>query len=119
PVGSTFRTVDEQDLVVSPDRWFRPVWTAVGPDGGVYMADWYDTRLSHVNPVDDWDKARGRLYRFRPAGKAPGLKPFNLSSAGTERLLELLDHPNEWFRKQAVLEIGWRGLNDAVPELRR
>lgn len=119
PVGSTFRTVDEQDLVVSPDRWFRPVWTAVGPDGGVYMADWYDTRLSHVNPVDDWDKARGRLYRFRPAGQAPGLKPFNLSSAGTDRLLELLDHPNEWFRKQAVLEIGWRGLKDAVPELRR
>ncbi len=119
PVGSTFRTVDEQDLIASPDRWFRPVWTAVGPDGGVYMADWYDTRLSHVNPVDDWDKARGRLYRVRPEGQAPKLKPFDLSAASAGELVSLLSHRNEWFRKQAVLEIGWRGIKELEPELRR
>ncbi|MFZ9992911.1 MAG: DUF7133 domain-containing protein, partial [Opitutales bacterium] len=56
PQGATFRTEDEADLIASTDRWFRPVWTGVGPDGAVTVADWYDTRLSHVNPVDDWDK---------------------------------------------------------------
>ncbi len=118
PQGSTFRTVDEDDLIASSDRWFRPVWIGVGPDGGVFMADWYDTRLSHVNPVDDWDKVRGRLYRLRPEDQKVGLKPFDLSKAPTQELVGLLAHRNAWFRKQAVLEIGWRQLKDATPALR-
>jgi len=111
PDGSTFRTKDEENLLSTPDRWFRPVWAGVGPDGGFYMADWYDTRLSHVSPIDDWHKTSGRIYRVRPAAGAPRLKPFDLSKASGDELLGYLSHPNEWFRKQAVLEIGWRGLN--------
>lgn len=110
--GSTFRTKDEENLLSTPDRWFRPVWAGVGPDGGFYMADWYDTRLSHVSPIDDWHKTSGRIYRVRPAAGAPKLKPFDLSKASGEELLGYLSHPNEWFRKQAVLEIGWRGLKE-------
>ncbi|MCX6858487.1 MAG: c-type cytochrome [Verrucomicrobia bacterium] len=115
--GSTFRTKDEEQLITTTDRWFRPVWAGVGPDGGFYMADWYDTRLSHVSPVDDWHKTSGRIYRVRPASGAPKLKPFDLSKANGEELLGYLSHPNEWFRKQAVLEIGWRNLQDLVPKL--
>lgn len=118
PDGSTFRTKDEEPLLTSPDRWFRPVWAGVGPDGGFYMADWYDTRLSHVSPVDDWHKTSGRIYRVRPAAGAPKLKPFDLSKASGEELLGYLSHPNEWFRKQAVLEIGWRNLTDFAPKLK-
>ena len=117
PDGSTFRTQDEELLLSSPDRWFRPVWAGVGPDGGFYMADWYDTRLSHVRPVDDWHKTSGRIYRVRPASGAPKLKPFDLSKASGEELLGYLSHPNRWFRRQAVLEIGWRGLKDLAPKL--
>ena len=112
PDGSTFRTKDEEQLITTTDRWFRPVWAGVGPDGGFYMADWYDTRLSHVSPVDDWHKTSGRIYRVRPAAGAPKLKPFDLSKASGEELLGYLSHTNEWFRKQAVLEIGWRGMKD-------
>ena len=125
PQGSTFRTIDEEDLIASSDRWFRPVWTGVGPDGAVYLADWYDTRLSHVNPVDDWDKQRGRLYRIRPEDGKPllprGKKAndgIDLAKAPAAELLALLSHRNEWFRKQAVLEIGWRGLKETIPSLR-
>jgi putative heme-binding domain-containing protein len=119
PAGSTFRTKDEELLMSSPDRWFRPVWAGVGPDGGFYMADWYDTRLSHVSPVDDWHKTSGRIYRVRPAAGAPRLKPFDLSQTPPAELLGHLSHANEWFRKQAVLEMGWRGLKDLVPELKQ
>lgn len=115
--GSTFRTQDGENLVTSPDRWFRPVWAGVGPDGGFYMADWYDTRLSHVRPVDDWHKTSGRIYRVRPASGAPKLKPFNLARASSQELMGYLTHANEWFRKQAVLEIGWRNLQDLKPAL--
>jgi putative heme-binding domain-containing protein len=45
------------------------------------------------------------------------LKPFDLSKASGEELLSYLSHPNEWFRKQAVLEIGWRNLQDLAPKL--
>lgn len=118
PDGSTFRTKDEENLMSTPDRWFRPVWAGVGPDGGFYMADWYDTRLSHVSPVDDWHKTSGRIYRVRPASGAPKLKAFDLSKADGEELLGYLGHPNEWFRKQAVHEIAWRNLTGLVPALK-
>ncbi len=118
PDGSTFRTKDEENLLSTPDRWFRPVWAGVGPDGGFYMADWYDTRLSHVSPIDDWHKTSGRIYRVRPAAGAPKLKPFDLSKASGEELLGYLSHPNEWFRKQAIHEIEWRHLTELGPKLK-
>lgn len=118
PDGSTFRTKDEEQLMTTTDRWFRPVWAGVGPDGGFYMADWYDTRLSHVSPVDDWHKTSGRIYRVRPASGAPKLKPFDLSKASGEELLGYLSHPNEWFRKQAIHEIAWRNMTELVPKLK-
>lgn len=118
PDGSTFRTKDEENLMSTSDRWFRPVWAGVGPDGGFYMADWYDTRLSHVSPVDDWHKTSGRIYRVRPASGAPKLKPFDLSKASGEELVGYLGHPNEWFRKQAVHEIAWRNLTELVPAIK-
>jgi putative heme-binding domain-containing protein len=116
--GSSFKTKDEELLMSSPDRWFRPVWSGVGPDGGFYMVDWYDTRLSHVRPIDDWHKTSGRVYRVRPASGAPKLKPFDLSKASGEDLLGYLNHANEWFRKQAVLEIGWRQMKTLIPKLK-
>lgn len=119
PAGSTFRTHDEADLIASSDRWFRPVWTGVGPDGAIYLADWYDTRLSHVKPADDWDKERGRLYRVRPIGETPKLTPFDLHTCPPAELLGYLGHRNVWFRKQAVLEIGWRDLQELAPALRQ
>jgi putative heme-binding domain-containing protein len=117
--GSTFRTVDETPLLSTPDRWFRPVFTMVGPDGGLYLADWYDTRLSHVRPVDDWSKGDGRVYRVRNAIGARGLGPFDLHTEEPERLVERLSDSNEWIRRQAVLEMGWRGLKGVGDALKR
>ena len=117
PDGATFRTLDEANLLSSTDRWFRPVDAKVGPDGAVYLADWYDTRLSHVRPVDDWHKTSGRIYRVRPEGGAPKVAPFNLHTAPARELFGLLTHSNRWFRRQAALEIGWRHLEALAPEL--
>lgn len=117
--GSTFRTVDGAHLLSSTDRWFRPVDAKVGPDGAVYLADWYDTRLSHVRPVDDWHKTSGRIYRVRPEGVAPKAASFDLHTAPAGELFGLLQNPNRWFRRQAALEIGWRKLHDLAPRLRQ
>ena len=116
--GSSFQTMDEADLLSTSDRWFRPVDAKVGPDGALYLADWYDTRLSHVRPVDDWHKTSGRVYRVRPSAAVPKAAPFNLHTAPPQELLRYLSHTNRWFRRQAALEIGWRGLSDLVPALK-
>jgi putative heme-binding domain-containing protein len=119
PIGSTFHVEDDPELLRSSDRWFRPVDCKVAPDGGVYLADWYDTRLSHVSPVDDWSKKDGRIYRIRPEGKVPKLEPFDLHTADTKALVAKLSHPHKWFRKQAALELGWRKDKDTLPELEK
>jgi putative heme-binding domain-containing protein len=107
--GSTYRTIDEANPVESPDRWFRPVFAGMGPDGAVYFADWYDSRLSHVRPVDDWHKTSGRIYRLHPSGKTPVYREGDLGKLPSEELVALFDHPNRLVRRRAVLELGWRG----------
>jgi putative membrane-bound dehydrogenase-like protein len=120
PATSTFKAVDEAPLLVGNDRWFRPVDIKVGPDGALWMADWYDTRLSHVRPVDDWSKGDGRIYRVRPEGASMRrAAAFDLHTAPVAELVQWLDHANKWFRRQAVLELAWRGEQAVVPELER
>lgn len=106
--GSTYRTQDLENLLESPDRWFRPVYAGVGPDGAIYMADWYDTRLSHVSPLDDWHKESGRVYRIIPSQTQPRYEMGDLKLLRSEELVDLFDHPNKWVRQRAVLELGWR-----------
>ena len=114
---STFRTVDEENLIKTDDRWFRPVFSGVGPDGCVYIGDWYDTRLSHVRPVDDWHKNSGRIYRVKPKGTAPTYNVGDLSLLEGDKLVALFEHPNRWVRRRAVLEIGWRDQHSVEQKL--
>ncbi|MCR9293596.1 MAG: c-type cytochrome [bacterium] len=109
PDGSTYRTVDLENLLECSDRWFRPVYAGVGPDGAVYLADWYDTRLSHVSPTDDWHKTSGRVYRIRPSESHPIYDSGNLAQTAEEQLIENFNHPNKWLRRRSVLELGWKG----------
>jgi len=117
PQGSTYRTEDAENLCESPDRWFRPVYGGVGPDGAFYMADWYDTRLSHVSPLDDWHKESGRVYRIFPEGKQPTYALGDLQKKSSRELIELFSHHNKWVRQRAVLELGWRQDHSVVGDL--
>ncbi|MEO1525842.1 MAG: PVC-type heme-binding CxxCH protein [Planctomycetota bacterium] len=114
--GSTYRTVDNANLLESDDRWFRPVYGGVGPDGAIYLADWYDTRLSHVSPVDDWHKESGRIYRLRPAGSSPAYSHGDLRRLSSPELIAKLSDVNKWVRRRATLELGWRG-DDSVMQV--
>lgn len=109
PDSSTYRTKDLPPIVTTNDHWFRPVDLKVGPDGAVYMADWYDSRLSHVDPRDNWHKASGRIYRLSEKSSQPELSPLgkpwtaaDFTKLSTEQLRGLLVHPNKWVRFTAV-----------------
>jgi len=119
PQGSTFRSEDFENPIETADRWFRPVDITAGPDGQLYMADWYDTRLTHVDPRDNWHKTSGRIYRLRPtadtpidegfADLLPSRRTFDLRTLSDPQLLRLCDHPSRFFRFAAVEQLVSRG----------
>ena len=116
--GSTFRTVDTDSLVTTPDRGFRPVDTKVGPDGAIYFADWCDIRMNHVQPVDTWDKSCGRIWRLKPTDYTPAV-PFNLAERSSQELIDLLSDDRKWYRAQARRILGERAEPSVAVSLRQ
>jgi putative membrane-bound dehydrogenase-like protein len=105
--GSTFRTRDA-GVFVSPlpgDRpdWFSPVDIQLGPDGCVYIADWYSEQCNHYrNHEGKTTPGFGRIYRVRCANRpAPPLP--DLAGWSNDRLLEIgLADPNRAVRRLAA-----------------
>jgi putative heme-binding domain-containing protein len=116
---STYRTDDLDPLVLTDDRWFRPVDTKVGPDGAIYMADWYDSRLTHVDPRDTWDHEHGRIYRLEAENAKAGVKPFDLAKLSNDELIEVLKNPNKWYRQTALRLFYDRHDANLVPKLKK
>jgi len=99
--GSTFRNIDEERILETPDHWFRPVDIKSGPDGAIYIADWYDSRLSHVDPKDTWHKISGRIYRLKSKGTSNYRFDFDLNKASEDELINALSSQSKWLRQQA------------------
>jgi glucose/arabinose dehydrogenase len=108
PVGSTYKTIEQEPLVTSEDGWFRPVDAKVGPDGAVYVADFYENRISHVEPRDNWDRTTGRIYRVRPADWKPGIAAFDLTKMTGAELVAMLEDRNASRRGAARRELAHR-----------
>lgn len=115
--GSTYKTVDMPTVAETNDRWFRPVDVKVGPDGAVYLADWYDSRLSHVDPRDNWHKSSGRIYRIQSKDAEPLAGNIDLTKLSDEKLIENFAHANKWWRQTSVRVLGDR-LRQQSPQRR-
>lgn len=118
--GATFRTKDVAAAIEKGgDPWFRPVDIKHGPDGSIYIADWYDAQVNHYrNHEGKIDKENGRIYRIRTAKGYQATEPFDLTKNSTSELIELLKHPNRWYREQARRLIGERGDATAIAALK-
>jgi putative membrane-bound dehydrogenase-like protein len=115
---SGFKASHGGALVTTDDTWFRPVALLLGPDGCIYVADWYDKRAAHLDPVDTWHKSSGRIYRIEYQG-GPKYEPFDLRKKPTAELAELLKHPNKWWRAEARRLIAERGDSGVHAKLRK
>ena len=84
----------------------------------MYVSDFYDKRTAHPDPDADWDRSNGRIYKVEAAGAKPAAK-FDLAKKSSRELVELLKHPNKWWRNTARQMIAERGDATVHPKLRK
>lgn len=101
------KKTDDGEWLEANDDWFRPVSQQVGPDGALWIMDWYDRYPCYQNSqAPDLDRSRGRIWRVVYTGNDKGKNiPINptgdLAALNDAQLVELLSHPNVWQRRQA------------------
>ncbi len=101
--GSTFRTRDLGHPVRSSDAFFRPVDIKLGPDGALYVCDWYDRQVNHYrNHEGQMDASNGRIYRLRRKETPPGRTIVPGSNPTSATLLAHLTHTNRFVRQEAL-----------------
>src|SRR5881392_2975137 len=96
--GATYIADGEPDFLTAQDAWFIPVSQKIGPDGCLYVLDWYDRYHCYQDANRDpkgVDRERGRIYRIS-YGDTPHYGAFDLQKTSTDELIKLLDHPNVW-----------------------
>jgi putative membrane-bound dehydrogenase-like protein len=95
PHGATFHSAHGGDLLRADDTWFAATDLTQGPDGSLFLTDWYDKRTAHPDPDAEWDRSNGRVYQIL----ARGTKPYSgadLRKLSGEKLVGLLGHANSW-----------------------
>ncbi len=103
PEGSGYTSKEMPELIKTNHPAFRPIDVKMGPDGALYIADWYNPIIQH-GEVDFRDPRRdvthGRIWRITAKGRKTLDRP-KLVDAKTESLLEELKAPEDWTRRSA------------------
>ena len=131
--GKTFlkNAYDSAEFISSSDMNFRPINSATGPDGNLYIVDMYRGIIQQGNwtkkgsflrhKIDSLGLAknigRGRIYRVVYDGMKRGPKP-NMLNESSATLVNYLGHPNGWWRDNAQKLIIIRGDKSVVPSLK-
>ncbi len=113
PDGSGYTEKNGFNILASSDEWFSPVHAEVGPDGALWVADWYNFIIQHnptprgfengegnayINPLRD--SKHGRIYRISYKGGEDS-ETFDLQDADTDELLEAMQSENLFWRLTA------------------
>jgi putative membrane-bound dehydrogenase-like protein len=103
--GSGYVGQHEPDFFISDDPWFRGIELSSGPDGGVFVLDWSDMGECHNST--GVNRTSGRIYKIT-YGETHGSGPVDFSQMGGRDLVALHTHANDWFVRQARLELAKR-----------
>jgi mono/diheme cytochrome c family protein len=101
--GSGFKTTQLPKLLKSSNNAFRPVDVSVGPDGAMYLADWYNPIIGHYQASyadPKRDKSHGRIWRISSKNHKAVEQP-DLAGMSENDLLGQLSSPERWTRYQA------------------
>ena len=117
--GAGYASREKPELIKTNHPAFRPIDVKMGPDGAIYIADWYNPIIQH-GEVDFRDPRRdlthGRIWRVTArAGRWSSGR--QLVEAKVEDLLEALKAPEDWTRQQAKRVLKERGAKEVLPAL--
>jgi len=101
--GSSYFAKPNEDFLSANDSWFMPVVQKVGPDGCLWVLDWYDRYHCYQDANRDpkgIDRLKGRLYRVRYKN-SPRSGRFDLAEESDEQLVRRLESGNIYFRNIA------------------
>jgi len=118
--GAGFKLDWKEPLLRSKHRNFRPIDVKVGPDGAIYVVDWYNPITCHQDDFyrhPDRDKTHGRIWRIAP--KKGVLRPPNLVRASILKLLEALRAPERWTRLKAKQVLVGREVAQVLPAAKK
>ncbi len=117
--GAGYASREETELIKTKHGAFRPVDVKMGPDGALYIADWYNPIIQH-GEVDFRDERRdhthGRIWRVTFKDR-PLVEPPELVDASIDDLLDMLALPEEFTRQHAKLQLKARGASEVLPKL--
>ena len=96
-----------EDVLFCGDQQYIGVDLKYGPDGAVYISDWYDPRHCHNPNVEHWDRGNGRMYRMKfDAGYQPVAVDYR--AATDDELVDAQSHANDWHVRMARLVLSER-----------
>src|SRR4029434_10211680 len=100
--GASFRVTDLPPLLTSTESSFRPVDVKIGPDGAIYICDWFNPIIGHYQASfrhPDRDKTHGRIWRIKAKGR-PLVQQPPIAGAPLDQLFENLKSEERWTRYQ-------------------
>ncbi len=105
-VGSGFASQRNVDFLVANDAWYRGLSPQYGPDGSVFINDWYDRVPCHQQR-EFTDRTNGRIYKIVYEGAKP--TTVDLTKASDAELVEMQLHANDWCVRHARRLLQERG----------
>ena len=114
--GTGFASKHRQDLLVSDDKNFRPVDMEFAPDGSLYVVDWHNVLIGHMqhnirDPLRD--HSHGRIYRITYPSR-PLVKPAKVAGASINELLDNLKLPEYRTRYRTRRELRGRPVSQVL-----
>lgn len=118
--GTGYKSKHRQDLLTSDDRNFRPVDLEFAPDGSLFIADWHNILIGHMqhNARDPLrDHVHGRIYRITYPAR-PLVTPAKVDGASIDELLENLKLPEFRTRYRTRRELRGRNADEVLQHLK-
>jgi mono/diheme cytochrome c family protein/glucose/arabinose dehydrogenase/lysophospholipase L1-like esterase len=118
--GTGWKTTFRHDLLKSDDGNFRPVDLEFAPDGSLYVIDWHNVLIGHMqhNARDPLrDHVHGRIYRITYPSR-PLVKPVQVAGASIPNLLNNLKEPESRVRYRTRRELRNHPADEVLPAVK-